>query len=63
MPLSDPSWSASGWASPESWQWQQTLTAHDPNPPITLEEPPPASSVPLFVIERLALQPLGEGVS
>lgn len=24
--------------SRESWQWQPTLTAHDPSPPITLED-------------------------
>lgn len=23
------------------WQYQPTLTAHDPNPPITLEDAPP----------------------
>lgn len=23
------------------WQWQPTLTTHDPNPPITLETAPP----------------------
>lgn len=22
----------------ERWQWQPSLTAHDPNPPITLED-------------------------
>jgi hypothetical protein len=26
----------------ESWQWQPTLTLHDPNPPITLEDPLPS---------------------
>jgi len=31
--------------SRQSWQWQPTLTVHDPNPPITLENPAPASLV------------------
>lgn len=26
-----------GWNFPESWSWQPSLTAHDPNPPLPLE--------------------------
>lgn len=29
--------------SRQSWQWQPTLSAHDPNPPITLEDAVAAS--------------------
>lgn len=28
--------------SETAWQWQFSTTAHDPNPPITLEDAPPA---------------------
>jgi len=29
-----------------AWQWQPTLTFHDPNPPITLEDAPAAVAIP-----------------
>lgn len=31
-----------------SWQWQPTLTAHDPNPPIILEDPAGGGPVTLI---------------
>lgn len=31
-----------GFSGGVRWQWQPTLTAHDPNPPITLENAPPS---------------------
>lgn len=33
-------WGCFVWQDRASWQWQPTLTSHDPNPPITLEDEP-----------------------
>ena len=33
-------------SQPQSWQWQPDLDSHDPNPPITLEDPAPTALAP-----------------
>lgn len=34
------------------WQWQPTLTAHNPDPPLPLEDLPPPVSGTLIVLDK-----------
>ena len=59
MPIRPPFPRAGGiqpWLGIEAWQWQPTLTAHDPNPPIILGE---ASFVPTALVPSRVLALVG----
>ena len=59
--MKDPTWHMNS----TGWQWQTSLTAHDPFPPITLEDAPapPATGrtwmLPLVGVGSLLLMILG----